>query len=64
MIFTENQPEGTYSTYIELTTFSPFTFMGYDVIGYVDAGSAGPAGIVATEQKNKLKEAYELGLKF
>ena len=38
--------------------------MGYDVIGHVDAGSAGPAGIVAEEQENKLKEAYELGLKF
>lgn len=64
LIFTENQPEGTYADYIELTKFSPFTFMGYDVIGHVDAGSAGPAGIVASEQPNKLKEAYELGLKF
>ena len=42
---------------------SPFEFMGYDVIGYVDAGSAGPAGAV-NEQENKLKEAYELGKKF
>ena len=64
LIFTENQPEGTYADYIELTKFSPFTFMGYEVIGHVDAGSAGPAGIVATEQEDKLKEAYELGLKF
>ena len=64
LIFTENQPEGTYKEYIELTKFSPFTFMGYDVIGHVDAGSAGPAGIVAEEQEDKLKEAYELGLKF
>ena len=64
LIFTENQPEGTYADYIELTKFSPFTFMGYEVLGHVDAGSAGPAGIVAEEQKDKLKEAYELGLKF
>ena len=64
LIFTENQPEGTYADYIELTKFSPFTFMGYEVIGHVDAGSAGPAGIVAEEQEDKLKEAYELGLKF
>ena len=64
LIFTENQPEGTYETYIELTKTSPFGFMGYDVIGYVDAGSAGPAGIVKEEQEDKLKEAYELGLKF
>ena len=28
------------------------------------AGTAGPAGIVAEEQEDKLKEAYELGLKF
>ena len=64
LIFTENQPEGTYEDYIQLTKASPFEFMGYDVIGYVDAGSAGPAGIVAEEQENKLKEAYELGKKF
>ena len=64
LIFTENQPEGTYEDYIQLTKASPFEFMGYDVIGYVDAGSAGPAGIVATEQADKLKEAYELGKKF
>ena len=64
LIFTENQPEGTYEQYIELTKFSPFTFMGYEVLGHVDAGSAGPAGIVAEEQEDKLKEAYELGLKF
>ena len=64
LIFTENQPEGTYANYIEMTKFSPFTFMGYEVIGHVDAGSAGPAGIVAEEQEDKLKEAYELGLKF
>ena len=64
LIFTENQPEGTYESYIELTKFSPFTLMGYEVIGHVDAGSAGPAGIVAEEQEDKLKEAYELGLKF
>ena len=38
--------------------------MGYEVIGHVDAGSAGPAGIVAEEQEDKLKEAYELGKKF
>ena len=56
LIFTENQPEGTYENYIELTKFSPFTFMGYEVIGHVDAGSAGPAGIVAEEQEDKLKE--------
>ena len=64
LIFTENQPEGTYKDYIELTKFSPFTFMGYDVIGHVDAGSAGPAGIVKEEQEDKLKEAYELGKQF
>ena len=64
LIFTENQPEGTYENYIELTKFSPFTFMGYEVIGHVDAGSAGPAGIVAEEQEDKLKEAYELGKQF
>ena len=64
LIFTENQPEGTYKQYIELTKASPFTFMGYDVIGVVDAGSAGPAGIVAEEQKDKLEEAYELGKQF
>ena len=64
LIFTENQPEGTYKDYIELTKASPFAFMGYDVIGHIDAGSAGPVGIVATEQKDKLKEAYELGKKF
>ena len=64
LIFTENQPEGTYADYIELTKFSPFTFMGYEVLGHVDAGSAGPAGIVAEEQPDKLKEAYELGKKF
>jgi len=64
LIFTENQPEDTYADYIELTKASPFGFMGYDVIGHVDAGSAGPAGIVKTEQQDKLKEAYELGLKF
>ena len=64
LIFTENQPEGTYEAYIELTKFSPFTFMGYEVIGHVDAGSAGPAGIVAEEQEDKLKEAYELGKQF
>ncbi|WP_297981707.1 flavodoxin family protein [uncultured Methanobrevibacter sp.] len=64
LIFTENQAEGTYKQYIELTKFSPFEFMGYDVIGVVDAGSAGPAGIVAEEQKNKLEEAYELGKQF
>ena len=63
LIFTENQPEGTYSDYIELTKASPFTFMGYEVLGHVDAGSAGPAGAVK-EQENKLKEAYELGKKF
>ena len=63
LIFTENQPEGTYEDYIQLTKASPFEFMGYDVIGYVDAGSAGPAGAV-NEQENKLKEAYELGKKF
>ena len=63
LIFTENQPEGTYDDYIQLTKASPFEFMGYDVIGYVDAGSAGPAGAV-NEQENKLKEAYELGKKF
>ena len=62
LIFTENQPEGTYEDYIQLTKASPFEFMGYDVIGYVDAG-AGPAGAV-NEQENKLKEAYELGKKF
>ena len=55
---------GTYKDYIELTKFSPFTFMGYDVIGHVDAGSAGPAGIVKEEQEDKLKEAYELGKQF
>ena len=38
--------------------------MGYEVIGHVDAGSAGPAGIVKTDQPDKLKEAYDLGLKF
>lgn len=64
LIFTENQPEGTYEQYIELTKASPFAFVGYEVLGHVDAGSAGPAGIVAEEQENKLKEAYELGLKF
>ncbi len=64
LIFTENQPEGTYENYIELTKASPFAFMGYDVIGHVDAGSAGPAGIVKEEQADKLKEAYELGKKF
>lgn len=64
LIFTENQPEHTYDAYIELTKASPFEFMGYEVIGHVDAGNAGPAGIVAEEQKDKLKEAYELGLKF
>ena len=64
LIFTENQPEGTYKDYIELTKFSPFTFMGYNVIGHVDAGSAGPAGIVKEEQEDKLKEAYELGKQF
>ena len=37
--------------------------MGYEVLGHVDAGSAGPAGAVK-EQENKLKEAYELGKKF
>lgn len=63
LIFTENQPTGTYEDYIQLTKASPFEFMGYDVIGYVDAGSAGPAGVVK-EQEDKLKEAYELGLKF
>ena len=64
LIFTENQPEGTYEAYIEMTKFSPFIFMGYEVIGHVDAGSAGPAGIVADEQADKLKEAYELGKQF
>lgn len=64
LIFTENQPEGTYKDYIELTKASPFAFMGYEVIGHVDAGSAGPAGIVAEEQEDKLKEAYELGKQF
>ena len=64
LIFTENQPEGTYEQYIELTKFSPFTFVGYEVLGHVVTGSAGPAGIVAEEQEDKLKEAYELGLKF
>ena len=64
LIFTEAQPEGTYETYIKLTEASPFEFMGYEVIGHVDAGSAGPAGIVAEERKDKLKEAYELGKKF
>ena len=34
------------------------------LIGHVDAGSAGPAGIVAEEQEDKLKEAYELGKQF
>ncbi len=64
LIFTGNQPEGTYDQYIELTKLSPFTFVGYEVLGHVDAGSAGPVGIVAEEQEDKLKEAYELGLKF
>ena len=64
LIFTQAQPEGTYSDYIELTKQSPFEFMGYEVFGHVEAGSAGPAGIVSSQQEDKLKEAYELGLKF
>lgn len=63
LIFSENQPTDTYKDYIQLTATSPFQFMGYNVIGCVDAGGNGPAGAVK-EQEDKLKEAYELGKKF
>ncbi len=63
LIFTSAAPTGSYENYIELTAASPFGFMGYEVIGCVDAGGTGAPGSVK-EQEDKLKEAYELGKQF
>ena len=62
LVFTENQPEGTYKEYIELTKASPFEFVGYDVIGVLDIGNCGEKPSV--EQVDKMQKAYEIGKKF
>lgn len=62
LIFTHNQKEGFYDKYIEYTKNAPFGLINYDVCDVLDVGDLKNSDSI-NQQKDKLEEAYYMGLK-
>lgn len=51
LTFTQGAPEGTYDDYIDLTIASPFSYVGFDVVGTIVASNLQEPGIVKEDEK-------------